>query len=280
VAHEAGERAEHGDYSGAYTVHAVSNILLGLGLQLALIAAINGYGRDLERAADAGAIRSMQRAGYDPAELERVFDLLLDDHGDSTKMETFFFGSHPRLEERKEDTRAMLATAPAQAEPTAGDVEREPGRFEKRMRSVLKDDARMNIAAGRFRLAGDEIDRALAIVPDDADALNLKGELHLAWAQSTKDPERVAELRRGARDAFLAALEADPDYAPAYRELGLLAFRDGDKELACESFETYVSLAPEAEDAARIEDYVREIRSEGRCPEAEPEPESGPGQAG
>src|SRR6266571_7566869 len=46
VAVAAGSRAGSGDYIGTTVLSPTANVLLGLGLQLAVIAAINGYGRD------------------------------------------------------------------------------------------------------------------------------------------------------------------------------------------------------------------------------------------
>src|SRR2546428_11459898 len=52
IAAAAGSRAKTGDPVGAAVIGQAANAILGLGLQLAAVAAINGYGRDLEREAD------------------------------------------------------------------------------------------------------------------------------------------------------------------------------------------------------------------------------------
>src|SRR5881396_932512 len=56
VAVASGSRTKSGDYVGAAVLSQTANAILGIGLQLAAIAAINGYGRDLEREADAGGM--------------------------------------------------------------------------------------------------------------------------------------------------------------------------------------------------------------------------------
>src|SRR5712692_10426792 len=96
-----------------FVLRATSNVFLGLGLQLAFIAAVNGYGRDLEREADREALERMMAAGYDPREAPRVFELLKNDHGDGSRLENFFFGNHPRLDERIASTRELLKSQPA-----------------------------------------------------------------------------------------------------------------------------------------------------------------------
>src|SRR2546428_382579 len=56
VAGKAGAKAEQGDWRDAYMVNQIGNILVGLGLQLAFIAAVNGFGRELERGAGGGGL--------------------------------------------------------------------------------------------------------------------------------------------------------------------------------------------------------------------------------
>src|SRR3989475_8736725 len=108
VAVAAGSRAGSGDYIGAAVLSQTANVLLGLGLQLAAIASINGYGRDLEREADAGGMEKLVRAGYDPKEAPKVFDFLRKESKDRGSLETFFFGNHPRLTERVETTTELV----------------------------------------------------------------------------------------------------------------------------------------------------------------------------
>src|SRR5688572_4782021 len=115
VAAAAGSRAGSGDAIGAAVIGQTANAILGLGLQLAAMAAINGYGRDLERDADDGAMQSLVQAGYDPKEAPKVFELLRSESKERGSLETFFFGSHPRLTERIDTTREMVQTRYAEA---------------------------------------------------------------------------------------------------------------------------------------------------------------------
>ena len=78
----AGSRARSGDPIGAAVLSQTANAVLGLGLQLAALASINGYGRDLEREADREGMARLVRAGYDPKEAPRVFKLLRDESKD------------------------------------------------------------------------------------------------------------------------------------------------------------------------------------------------------
>src|SRR5439155_1663232 len=86
VAVAPGQPPRQGYYVSAEVLRTTSNIFLGLGLQLAFIAAVNGFGRDLEREADREGLERMVAAGYDPREAPRVFELLRDDHGDGSRL--------------------------------------------------------------------------------------------------------------------------------------------------------------------------------------------------
>src|SRR5918992_3419014 len=103
-----------GNVMTASAIGQTSNVLLGLGLQLGLLAAVNGYGREIEDMADAGAMRLMTQAGYNVNEAPKVHQILLQRYGDPSRLENFFFGNHSRNQERIEHYEQMLSTDYAQ----------------------------------------------------------------------------------------------------------------------------------------------------------------------
>lgn len=262
AASEAGHEAEEGNWGKAARISVLADLLLGIGLQLAFIAAVNGYGRDLEREADDGAFDKMSRSGYNPAQMERVYELLMEDHGDGSKMEVFFFGSHPQLQERIENTNGYLEAHP-EIQAVGQEPAVDPAEFHRRVRSVLKDDALLNIEAGRFGLAEHELERAIEIVPEDPVAHYLLGTLYIKKANAKK--EEAAELRQKALGYFEEAARLDPSYPDPHKELGLAAYREGDYLKACKEFQLYTELAPTAPDVGRFKDYLLELESSGQC---------------
>src|SRR5947209_12681876 len=152
VAVASGSRQQSGDSIGAAVLSQTANAILGIGLQLAAIAAINGYGRDLEREADQGGMEKLVRAGYDPKEAPKVFQLLQAESKDRGSLETFFFGSHPKLQERIDTTTELVNTRYAAA-AAAPDAVKTTEEFGLRMRTVVRENALLDIRAGRFRLA-------------------------------------------------------------------------------------------------------------------------------
>ena len=71
-------------------------------------AAINGHGRNQESEADELGLDYLFKAGYDPREASRTFEQLLKEYGDASKMDAFFYSSHPRNQKRMERTTAWV----------------------------------------------------------------------------------------------------------------------------------------------------------------------------
>jgi beta-barrel assembly-enhancing protease len=258
VAGAAGSKAEQGDWRGAYILNQVGNILVGLGLQLGFLAAVNGFGRELEREADEVGIARMVAAGYDPRPAPRVFELLKDDHGDPSKMEVFFFGSHPRLDERIESLNGLIATRYKDA---AGKGITDSGDFRMRTRVLVRDDATLNIQAGRFGTAEAEIRKVLELTPNDPVAHYLHGQILEKRAAEAKDPEETRKLNTQALAKYEEASRLDPRYADPHRAIGILRYKAGEKEKALAAFRRYLDLRPDAPESQQIKDYILELEA-------------------
>ncbi len=262
LAGEEGDAYKDGKYGKAARIGVLGDLLIGLGLQLAFVASVNGYGRDLEREADQGGFVKMRTAGYNPREAPKVYQALLADHGDSSKTEAFFFGSHPRLTNRIENANSWIDENSA----TLPNATPQSGEFERRIRPVIRDDARLNLEAGRLELAELELERVRGMMPEDPETHLLLGRLHLKQAGSKKNVDNRDDLRRRAGEAFREAVRLDPDRPEPHRELGLLAYRSEEFATACVQFRQYAELDPDATDAERIRDYVLELERDGLCP--------------
>jgi predicted Zn-dependent protease len=257
VAVAAGSQQSKGNYVSAEVLRTTSNIFLGLGLQLAFIAAVNGFGRDLEREADREGMERMVKAGYDPREAPRVFALLKDDHGDGSKLENFFFGNHPRLDERIANTQELLNTKYATVD-TAG-VVRNTDEFAMRTRTVVRENAALDIRAGRFGLAKAQLDRVLPLAPKDPTTYLYYGDLYRLQAQRAKNPADKPALVAQALEAYERAASLDPTYPDPFRQLGFLYYQSKNPEKAKEAFRRYLALKSDAPDARRIKEYLIEL---------------------
>jgi predicted Zn-dependent protease len=258
VAVAAGSRAQKGDYVGAAVLSQTANAILGIGLQLAAIAAINGYGRDLEREADVEGMARLVRAGYDPREAPQVFEVLRSESKDRGGLETFFFGSHPRLDERIESTRELVRTRYADA-AAAPDRTKSTEDFGLRMRPIVRENAGLDIRAGRFKVAQDQLDRVLAITPRDPIAQLYYGDLYRLQSQRARGASDKAELARKALDRYELSARLDPMFPDPFRQLGFLYYQQRENERAREAFRKYLALKPDAPDGKRIKEYLVEL---------------------
>jgi len=241
----------------ATAIGPTASAILGLGLQLAAVAAIDGYGRERERAADAAGLQSLVHAGYDPREAPRAFERLRSESQDRGALETFFFGSHSRLTERIETTRELVQTRYAAA--AVATTMRDTGDFELRMRSVVRDNAYDDVRAGRFEVAQRQLDRVLAVTPRDPVAHLYYGDLHRLQSQRAREAAQKSQSAALALASYEKAAELDPALAEPHRQLGFLYYQQKDNLRAREAFEKYLALKPDAQDAKRIRDYLVEL---------------------
>lgn len=223
--------------------------VLGLDLKLIANAAITGYGPDEERAADVTALRWLGAAGHELSEARDVFDLLSREGG---PLEIFFYGSRPAMRKRQEALREVIGQVPA---TRVGDVQE----LSRRLRPLVRDNAALDVRAGRFALAQRQLDRVLALAPDDPIAHVYYGDMHRLQAQQAPgDARAVAEAR--ALERYERAVALDPSHAEAFRQLALLHYQRRESARARAAFTRYLSLRPDAPDAQRVREYLAGLR--------------------
>lgn len=86
---------------------------------LASLAALNSFGREAEREADAFAVEVLPEAGYDPEGLVSFFQTLLRERSEAPS--GAFLSDHPATEERIAETRRMIDDAALPAALRADD---------------------------------------------------------------------------------------------------------------------------------------------------------------
>jgi predicted Zn-dependent protease len=261
----AGKKAQKGDWFDAYLINQVGNIMLQLGLTLGFLAAVNGFGRDLEREADSGALTLLDGAGYDLRQAPRVFELFLEDNGDRRKLETFFFGSHPNNRQRIANFEELLAGPFAAAATTdAGRITDTP-EFHARTRVLVRDNARLNLESGRLGTAAADLRKVLQVTPNDAVAHFLLGEVHRLRAEGERDTAASTQATAAALESYEAAAGLDANYPDPWRAIGLIRYREGDRASALGAFRRYLDLAPPGDaERQRIRDFVVELEAAER----------------
>ena len=78
-----------------------ANVVTGVGA----MAYLNQFSRDAERQADAFAVQTVPKAGYDPSGITSFFGTLIKQYGDKGDS---FLSSHPATQERIQNTQAMI----------------------------------------------------------------------------------------------------------------------------------------------------------------------------
>ena len=255
LAHELAHATErHALRVGRPAGGAIAGVFGGRDLPLALQAAVTGYGRDLEREADALGIARLAAAGYEARQAAAAYHRLEPERGEPVELEVFALGNPSRLEERAAAARELLRDRAGAAESGAAEASGED--FARRTRGAVRENALLDLRAGRFERARAQLERIEASAPNDPATQLALGDLFRLEAQRAGRPEGERALLDRARGAYERALALDPAYPEAFRQLGLLYYQARDNERAREAFGKYLALRPDAPDAARIREYV------------------------
>lgn len=255
VAAAAGSRVRPGESAGTAVLSPTANAVRGLGLGLVTLAAISGYGSDLEQEADRESLERLVHAGYDPREAPKVFQLFKSEVGERGAVETFFFGSQEKLQERFDTTTLVVRTVHAAAASESGRI-RNTDDFDVRLRTVVRENAHEDIRLGRFVLAEKQLDRVLKLTPDDPVTHLYYGDLHRLQAQRAKSLAEANVEASKALERYEKVTELDPKLPDPYRQLGFLFYQQKDTVRAREAFQKYLELKPDAPDAQRIKEYL------------------------
>lgn len=243
------------DEAGTSPLTAMASAILGKRLPLAYTGAMTGHGRALERDADAGALERLVRAAYDPKEAPRVFERLRREARRGGAAERFFLGTDAALAQRI-DVMTRLVTTTFSVAAGVPDTVRETADFEAALTPLVRENARLELRAGRLRAAQEQLDRVLAQAPGDAVAHLYSGDLLRLRAQRARSVADRDELARQALTMYERSASLDPGLAEVPRQIGLLYYQQGRYDRAREAFERYVARNPDAPDAARVREYV------------------------
>ncbi len=214
---------------------------------LAAGAAVSGHGRSLEREADQVGLELVAAAGYDVTEAPKLFEHLLawvKTDKEEEEETSFFFASHPRLEERIESFQDLLAS---RYRDRAGGTRAAEVFRQKTLRAVLAN-ARLDVKAGRLDAARKDAGRVLAVDPRSGAAYSVLGDA----ARQREDGAGLAE----AVGHYRHAVQLEPRLGEAWRGLGLALFKKGDRKGARPAFARYLELEPAAADRGHIKDYL------------------------
>lgn len=185
-----------------------------------------------EKEADTEGLRLIRLAGFDAT---RIIALLngfepLDNENSTSKY-------------RRSMISAIVDTASG---PVSADrsYHYDP-EYLSRVSPALLANARAAIQKGLWDQAEYHLSNYLSVRPDDPGAYYLRGE---ARRRNTSGAKVQLAIR-----AYEKAIRLDREFAPAYRELGVVYLKMGQRQRARQFFETYLAMAPQDGGG----DYVR-----------------------
>ena len=220
----------------------LANLLGSIGA----MAAVSGYSRELETEADCEGLKLMVDAGYDPKESPRLFEHLKRDVEEQEIKEPFFFGTHPRLQERINNYTQFIEDSYADKK---GDKNEDI--FMEKIWPMLLENALLDLSMGRFSSAKHGIERFLQREPGNARAHYFMAEL---YRQRGEEDDRTKAINE-----YNLSVSCDPSYPGLHKGLGMIYYKQRLLDKAKEEFERYLFLYPDAEDRGYIEQYIQQM---------------------
>lgn len=207
--------------------------------------AVSGYSRGKELEADEEGLGLMVKAGYSPSESTKLFEHLKEDLVFRKVDEPFFFGSHPRIQERIDSYHDLIKNKYI---GQGGEVGAEP--YYAAITPLVLDNAEADLAIGRLALAQRDLERLISKESDNARAHFLLGEV---FRQRMEPGD--AEL---SDNHYHQAIGANPRLPEPHRSLGYSLLKRGDRQSARAELRKYLELAPHAPDRAYVQQALKE----------------------
>jgi Zn-dependent protease with chaperone function len=215
------------------------------------MAAVSGYNRELESEADQVGLDLMTKANYDSSEALRLFEHLKQEIETEGIEEPFFFGTHPNVRQRIENVRDWLAGENKVKHP----IVKNTTEFKLRLQRVVLANARLDLRLGRFDITQKTVTKYLEMRPNDARAYYLLGEI---LRQRDDQDEAGTAVRY-----YEKAISLDPFYPEPHKAMGLMHYKEGQKQLAKKFFESCLLLSPNTSDKAYIQGYLKNCKLSG-----------------
>jgi predicted Zn-dependent protease len=221
--------------------------LVGLVGLLLAVGGAYAFSRDQERDADRISVVLMRSNGYDTREAPKVWTNLLDElkanPDNDPSLDSVLFATHPSSEERRAELQRLASQAGGRTAAEEYRARLAPLRY-----GLLEDE----IKRGRPAESKVLLDRLLAGEPGSAELLYFRGEA-LRHRDATGD-------KALALADFDAALRTGQAPAATYRSLGALYQSMNQPVAARDAWQQYLRLAPDAPDAALIQQATGEIK--------------------
>jgi predicted Zn-dependent protease len=214
------------------------------------VAGIYSNSREHERDADATGFTRVTEAGYAPGEAPAIWrHVASEDKANPRNIDrpAMWLSTHPAPEERI----ANMEKQAGEAQARRSDWVRNEDPFRAATDAFLNRWVEDDLALGRNDESAELFRRLSATMPSRGIYRYGLGE---AYRKRNKGTDAAAAMA-----AYRGALECADAPASAWRGLGLVAMKAGDKAAAREAFSKYRLAAPEAGDKAMIDFYLSQL---------------------
>ena len=222
--------------------------MLGVPSQVDIVfsSSMFGYSRELESEADEIGYKHVAAAGYDLKETPKVFEhLLRETKASGARERIFLFTSHPKLQDRVENYEQLSKNAPDTGI-------RNTQEYVDRIGVIRLTNIQNELTMGRAKYV------LLALCnPESLD--NYPPEIHYYLGEAYRQRAAMGD-DVSSEFAYMDAVKFAPHFAPSYRALGIIYLKDGAYADAEAQFTRYLELAPDAQDAAYVLQYLRLAR--------------------
>ncbi|HEX6829517.1 MAG TPA: M48 family metalloprotease [Burkholderiales bacterium] len=210
-----------------------------------------GYSRGLETEADDYGYKKVVAAGYASEETPKVFEHLMREVKTADIREPFFFSTHPKLEDRVNNYKAL-----SRESPPGGEVLEQV--YEARVMGLRIANLENELSMGRAR-------HVLLALCNERELEDYPPQVHYYLGEAYR--QRGGQLDEvSAEQEYLEAIRRAPDFAPSYRALGALYYKDRAWAEAAHYLSEYLARAPMAPDRGYVEGYLRSAREKSPNP--------------
>jgi predicted Zn-dependent protease len=142
--------------------------MVGLGLNLGYMAAINGFGRDLEDQADRVGLLYVYESGFNPREAPGVWDLFSTHYGDTPAVVNFFYSNHSTNIVRKQIQQTEIERHYSNLHAWS-DPERRARQvlYQRAMLDLIRKTAVEDFESGQKQSARSGFQKVLMLSPED-----------------------------------------------------------------------------------------------------------------
>jgi len=240
----------------------IARLIGGLGIA----GAIYGYSRVLEEEADEYAYKFIVDAGYDPRESKKAYQNISTALEEEKIKAPYFYSTHPKIKQRVRNFEQYLKSYEKENKEAFQKVINEEVYMGK-VKDLILENAELELKRNKLNSAIAQLKRYNRYFKNSPESYDLLGRIYVAkmeFKKHNKNKDKGGKTddsldhKQAAMDAFGQANQINPDYPHAYKHLGLLYYKKGERQKASGLFKKYMDLNPQAEDGEYIRGYIHE----------------------